>query len=158
MSLYSLLYCYCLAPYDFSSRCKFSNLTTRQLMVEFYLLTFQRLPLRKKDHKSYLGKNRTHDFRTSKCAGYLLDYSGDERLGFVKIKLDLPLVVTAVRVVLSLSYDCSLHTAAVPAMQHHSSIKPSPPHSAPDISTRKCLVNLKFVKSELVVYTCSYKV
>ena len=26
-------------PYDFLSRCKFNNLTTRQLMVEFYLLT-----------------------------------------------------------------------------------------------------------------------
>ena len=49
-------------------------------MVEFYLLTFPRFPLRKKEHKSYFGKNRTHDFRTSKCAAYLLDHSGDERL------------------------------------------------------------------------------
>ena len=64
-------------PYDFLSRCKFSTLTTRQLMVEFYLLTFPRFPLRKKEHKSYFGKNRTHDFRTSKCAVYLLDHSGD---------------------------------------------------------------------------------
>ena len=47
-------------------------------MVEFYLLTFPRFPLRKKEHKSYLGKNRTHDFRTSRCAAYLLDHSGDE--------------------------------------------------------------------------------
>ena len=47
-------------------------------MVEFYLLTFSRFPLRKKEHKSYFGKNRTHDFRTSRCAGYLLDHSGDE--------------------------------------------------------------------------------
>ena len=44
----------------------------------FYLLTFPRFPLRKKEHKSYFGKNRTHNFRTSKCAGYLLDHSGDE--------------------------------------------------------------------------------
>ena len=65
-------------PYDFLSRCKFSTLSTRQLMVEFYLLTFRRFPLRKKQHKSYFGKNRTHDFRTSRCAGYLLDHSGDE--------------------------------------------------------------------------------
>ena len=65
-------------PYNFFSRCKFSNLTTRQPMVEFYLLTFPRFPLRKKEHKSYFGKNRTHDFRTSRCAGYLLDHSGDE--------------------------------------------------------------------------------
>ena len=67
-------------PYNFLSRCKFSTLTTRQPMVEFYLLTFPRFPLRKKEHKSYFGKNRTHDFRTSRCAAYLLDHSGDERL------------------------------------------------------------------------------
>ena len=34
-------------------------------MVEFYLLTFPRFPLRKKEHKTYFGKNRTHDFRTT---------------------------------------------------------------------------------------------
>ena len=67
-------------PYDFLSRCKFTTLTTRQPMVEFYLLTFPRFPLRKKEHKSYVGKNRTHDFRTSRCAAYLLDHSGDELL------------------------------------------------------------------------------
>ena len=65
---------------QFLSRCKFSTLTTRQPMVEFYLLTFPRFPLRKKEHKSYFGKNRTHDFRTSRCAAYLLGHSGDERL------------------------------------------------------------------------------
>ena len=63
----------------FLSRCKFSTLTTRQPMVEFYLLlTFPPFPLRKKEHKSYFGKNRTNDFRTSRCADYLLDHSGDE--------------------------------------------------------------------------------
>ena len=67
-------------PYVFLSRCKFSTLTTRQPMVEFYLLTFPSFPLRKKEHKSYFGKNRTHDFRTSRCAGYLLDHSGDEAI------------------------------------------------------------------------------
>ena len=61
----------------FLSRCKFSTLTTRQPMVEFYLLTYPRFPLRKKEHKSYSGKNRTHDFRTSRCSDYLLDHSGD---------------------------------------------------------------------------------
>ena len=65
-------------PYDFLSRCKLSTLTTRQPMVEFYLLTFPRFPLRKKEHKPYFAKNRTHDFRTSRCAGYLLDHSGDD--------------------------------------------------------------------------------
>ena len=64
-------------PYDFLSRCKFSNLTTRQPMIEFYLLTFPRFPLWKKEHKSYFCKNRTYDFRTSRCAGYLLDHSDD---------------------------------------------------------------------------------
>ena len=64
-------------PYNFLSRCKFSTLTARQpIMVEFYLLMFPRFPLRKKEHKSYFGKNRTHDFRTSRCVGYLLDHSG----------------------------------------------------------------------------------
>ena len=65
-------------PYNFLSRCKFSTLTTRQPMVEFYLLTFPRFPLRKKERKFYFGKNRTHDFRSSRCAGYLLDHSGVE--------------------------------------------------------------------------------
>ena len=62
-------------PYKFLSRCKFSTLTTRQPMVEFYLLTFSRFPLLKEEHEFYFGKNRTHDFRTSRCAGYLLDHS-----------------------------------------------------------------------------------
>ena len=48
--------------------------------LNWYLLTFPRFPLRKKEHKSYFGKNRTHDFRTSRCAAYLLDYSGDNTL------------------------------------------------------------------------------
>ena len=66
-----------LTPYDFLSRCKFSTLTTRQPMDEFYLFTFPRFPLRKKEHKSYFGKNPTHDFRTtSRCTVYLLDHSG----------------------------------------------------------------------------------
>ena len=60
------------------SRYMFSTLTTRQPMVELYLLTFPRFPLRKKEHKSYFGTNRTHDFRTSRCAAYLLDHSGDD--------------------------------------------------------------------------------
>ena len=74
-------------PYDFLSRCKFNNLTTRQPLVEFYLLTFPRFPLRKKEHESYFGKNRTHDFRTtSRCADYLLDYSGDPHKMYYAIR------------------------------------------------------------------------
>ena len=70
--------------YNFLLRCKFSTLTTRPPMVAFYyllqLLRFPRFPLRKKEHKSYFGKNRTHDFlRTSRCAGYLLDHWGDDK-------------------------------------------------------------------------------
>ena len=56
-----------------------SNSLSTNGMVEFYLLTFPRFPFRKKEHKFYFGKkNRTHDFRTSRCAGYLLDHSGDD--------------------------------------------------------------------------------
>ena len=33
---------------------------------------------RKKKHKLWLDKNRNHDFRTGRCAGHLLDHSGDE--------------------------------------------------------------------------------
>ena len=44
-------------------------------MVGFYFLPFPRFPLRKKEHKSYFGKNRTCDFRTSRSAGNLLDHS-----------------------------------------------------------------------------------
>ena len=65
------------ASHFFLSRSKFSTFTTRQPMVEFYLLTFPRFPLRKKEHKSYFGKNRTHDLRTNRCADYLLDHSSD---------------------------------------------------------------------------------
>ena len=68
-------------PYNFLSRCKFSTITIRQPMVKFYLLTFPRFPLRKKEHKSYFGKNRTHDFRTSRSADYLLDPSSITRGG-----------------------------------------------------------------------------
>ena len=71
-------------PYDFFIAMQVQHsYTTRQPMVEFYLLTFPRFPLRKKEHKSYFGKNRTHDFRTSRCAAYLLDHSGDERRIYV---------------------------------------------------------------------------
>ena len=52
-------------PYEFLSRCKFSTLTTHQLMVEFYLLTFSRFPLWAPEYKSRFDKNRTHDFRTT---------------------------------------------------------------------------------------------
>ena len=57
-------------PNDFLSRCKFSNVTTRDPMVEFYLLAFPCFPLRKKEHKSYFGNNRTYNFCTSRCVGY----------------------------------------------------------------------------------------
>ena len=39
----------------FLSRCKFSTLTTRQPMVGFYLLTFPRFPLRRKEYKCEVG-------------------------------------------------------------------------------------------------------
>ena len=36
--------------------------------LNFYLLTFVSFPLRTPEQKSWCGKNRTHDFRTSTCA------------------------------------------------------------------------------------------
>ena len=54
------------------------QLVNQWLNFTYQVLTFPRFPLRKKEHKSYFGMNRTHDFRTSKCAVYLLDHSGDE--------------------------------------------------------------------------------
>ena len=66
-------------PYDFFIAMQVQHsYNSSTPMVEFYLLTFPRFPLREKEHKSYFCKNRTHDFRTSRCAGYLLDHSGDE--------------------------------------------------------------------------------
>ena len=62
-------------PYNFFIAMQVQHSYNRQPMVEFYLLTFPRFPLRKKQHKSYFAKNRTHDFRTSRCAAYLLDHS-----------------------------------------------------------------------------------
>ena len=38
---------------------------------------------------NYVDKNRTHDFRTSRCAGYLQDHSGDELLHRVTISNSL---------------------------------------------------------------------
>ena len=65
-------------PYIFFIEMKVQHFYNSSTKVEFYLLTFPRFPLRKEEHKSYFGKNRTHDFHTSRCADYLLDHSGDE--------------------------------------------------------------------------------
>ena len=59
-------------PYSFLSRCKLSTLTTRQPKVEFYLLTFPRFPLRKKEHKSYFGI--IVELTTSALAGVQVTY------------------------------------------------------------------------------------
>ena len=65
-------------PYDFLSRWKFSGLTTRQPMVEFYLLAFPRFPLRKKNANPTLVRiELATSALSSRCTGYLLDYSGD---------------------------------------------------------------------------------
>ena len=89
-------------PYDFLWRCKFSSLlTTRQSMVEFYLLTFPRFPLRKKEHKSYFGKNRTHDFLTSRCAGYLLHHSGDDGHTYSNSSIWINRVILLIQLVVS---------------------------------------------------------
>ena len=66
-------------PYIFFYRDASSVLL--QLVNQWLNFTYSRshaFPFRKKEHKTYFGKNRTHDFRTSRCADYLLDHSGDE--------------------------------------------------------------------------------
>ena len=98
-------------PYNFLSRCKFSTLTTRQPMVEFYLLTFPRFPLRKKEHKSCFGKNRTHDFRTSRCTAYLLDHSGDE----ATIYRLMPSLLHVVTIIPTYLHTC-MHTYTPPIL------------------------------------------
>ena len=67
-------------PHEFLSRCKFSTLTNRQpmVMIEFYLRSHAFRNGRKNTNSG--DKNRTHDFRTSRCTGYLLDHSGKEIL------------------------------------------------------------------------------
>ena len=52
-----------------------------QLVSQWLNFTYSRshsFRYERKNTKSYFGKNRTHDFRTSRCAGYLLDHSGEE--------------------------------------------------------------------------------
>ena len=73
-------------PYDFLSRCKFSTFTTRQSMVAFLLTHVPTLSVTKERTQILLGKNRTHDFRTSRCAGYLLDHSYILLIVCIKIK------------------------------------------------------------------------
>ena len=58
-------------PYNFLSRCKFSTLTTRQPMVEFYLLAFPRFPLRKKNTNPTLVRI---ELTTSALAGVQVTY------------------------------------------------------------------------------------
>ena len=65
-------------PYGFYRDASSAILQLVNQWFGIYLLTFPRFPLREKEHNFYFGKNRTHDFRTGRCAGYLLDHSGDE--------------------------------------------------------------------------------
>ena len=62
-------------PYDFLSRSKFSTLTTRQSMDNILLTHELTLSATDARIKVLLDKNRTHDFLSSTCAGYLLDHS-----------------------------------------------------------------------------------
>ena len=65
-------------PYDFYRDASSALL---QLVNQWLNFTYSRshaFRYERKNTKSYFGKNQTHDFRTSRCAGYLLDHSGDE--------------------------------------------------------------------------------
>ena len=55
-------------PYEFSSRCKFS---TRQPMVEFYLLTCSRFPLQTSEEKLCSTRN---ELTTSALGGVQVTY------------------------------------------------------------------------------------
>ena len=56
----------------FSSRCKCSILTTRQPMVECYLLTFSRFSLRTQEHKFWFSQERV-ELTISALAGVYVD-------------------------------------------------------------------------------------
>ena len=54
-----------------------------QLVNQWLNFTYSRshaFRYEKKNTNPTFGKNRTHDFRTSRCAAYLLDHSGDDTL------------------------------------------------------------------------------
>ena len=61
-------------PYNFVSRCKFSTLTTRQPMVEFYLLTCVPTLSVTKARTQILLKNRTHDMHGVYCILVITTY------------------------------------------------------------------------------------
>ena len=54
-------------------------------MVEILLTHVLTLSATDARIRNLLEKNQTHDFRTSRCAGYLLDYSGDEGITATKL-------------------------------------------------------------------------
>ena len=67
--------------HEFLSRRKFSTLTTRQPMVEFYLTQFSRFPLQKKQETIQIIVFTTIELTTSALVGvygYLLHHSGDD--------------------------------------------------------------------------------
>ena len=65
-------------------------------MIEFYVSRVLTLFATEEKKKSCFDKNRTHDFRTNRCAGYLLDHSGDEGQ-FVLISCLFCVLLTVVR-------------------------------------------------------------
>ena len=64
-------------PYDFLWRCKFSTLTNQSLNFTYSRTHAFRY---KHQNKNPADKNRTHDFLTRRCAGYLLSHSGDDKI------------------------------------------------------------------------------
>ena len=66
-------------PYDFSRDASSALL---QLVNRWLNSTYSRSPAFRYGRKNTNpgDKNRTHDFRTSRCTGYLLEHSGDEGL------------------------------------------------------------------------------
>ena len=64
-------------PYEVLSLYKFSTLQLVNQLLDFTYLRAHAFGCGRQN-KNPADKNRTHDFRTSRCAGYLLNHSGDD--------------------------------------------------------------------------------
>ena len=83
--------------YEFLSRCRFSTPTPRQPMVELFVLTSSRFPLRKSEEKFTPAESRTHKFRLSGRMLYPLVHGGSPSIVFRCMMIVLHLTVRLFR-------------------------------------------------------------
>ena len=73
-------------PYNFY---RYASSALLQLANQWLNFTYSRSHAfryeRKNTNPTLFGKNRIHDFRTNRCAGCLLDHSGDEVYTVIKL-------------------------------------------------------------------------